>query len=204
MRKCYHLAEMDLFQNLFQGKKGLFFLVFVIGALTGLGGCGKTDDEATAPPAQSSPARTDNKYELGSVISFGTGGGSERFRQDGWSTTEGQYTWAIGNSSKLVLSIPASAQPFTLRMRLTGFTNPPTLTEQPVEVFANGQKIADWTVAATADFTTVIPAAIVKDGGALTIEIKTPKAASPKALGMSEDARVLGVLCSEFAITQGG
>jgi hypothetical protein len=34
--------------------------------------------------------------------------------------------------------------------------------------------------------------------------MKTPKAVSPKAMGISEDARVLGVYCFELAITKGG
>jgi hypothetical protein len=144
-----------------------------------------------------------NIYTLGKVVSFGAGGGSERFRQSGWSDTEKQFTWTIGTSAKLVFPIVPSVQPLNLRMRLTGFTKPPQLPAQPVEVFANEQKIAAWEVSTTADFTAVIPAVIAEKGGVLTIELKTPKATSPKALGMSNDARVLGVLCSELAITAG-
>jgi hypothetical protein len=147
---------------------------------------------------------TGNSYTFGDVVRFGAGTGSERFKQDGWSDTEKQFTWTIGNSAKLTLSIPPNAGPLNLRVRLTGLTKAPQLAFQPVAILANGQKIADWEVSRTADFTAVIPAAIAKKGGILTIELKTPKATSPKALGMSNDARVLGVLCSELAITKGG
>lgn len=140
---------------------------------------------------------------LGNVVGFGTGGDSERYKVSGWSKAEKEFTWTTGNSAKLTLSIPPNARPLSLRMRLTGLTKAPQLTFQPVAVLANGHKIADWEVSGTADFTAVIPESISKKGGPLTIELKTPKAMSPKALGINEDARVLGVLCSELAITAG-
>lgn len=147
---------------------------------------------------------TGNSYTFGDVVRFGAGTGSERFKQDGWSDTEKEFTWTTGNSAELALSLAPYAHLLNLRMRLTGLTKAPQLAVQPVAVLANGQKIADWEVSRTADFIAVIPEAISKKGGILTIELKTPKAASPKALGMSGDTRVLGVLCSELAITKGG
>jgi hypothetical protein len=171
--------------------------------------CGKANSDPVAQsspsglqatPHSSSSGADNNNYELGTVVRFGTGGGSERFRQSGWSNTENEFTWSIGNSAKLFFSIPSANQSLTLRMRLTGLTKSGELPMQPVEVFANGRKIADWEVSSTADFTAVVPAAIVKPGGVLTIELRTPKATSPKVLGMNDDPRVLAVRCSELAI----
>lgn len=199
MRKFCSSFEGNSFSRLFRLKHGFLSLVCMIVGLSGLTSC-EREEPAAAPLSNS---RTDNNYELGSVIHFGIGGGSERFRQSGWSDTEKQFTWSIGNSAKLLLIVPSTDQPLHLRMRLTGFIKLPELPSQPVEVFANGQKIAEWTVAGTADYEAMIPARAIKGGGALTIELKTPKAAVPKSLGVNEDARVLGVLCSELAITQG-
>jgi hypothetical protein len=159
--------------------------------------------EAASPSPESSPGASG--YALGNVINFGTGGGSERFRREGWSHTEQKFTWTIGQSAKLVLSIPGSDQPLTLRMRLAAFTKVPEIPWQPVELYVNGQKLADWTVPADpAEFTAVIPAEVVKNPGELKIELKTPKAISPKALGVSADSRLLGVSCYELSITKGG
>ena len=69
----------------------------------------------------------------------------------------------------------------------------PAVPYQMVEVFANGQKIADWEVADTADFSARIPAEVTKSGGILNIELRVPKATSPKALGLSDDSRILGI-----------
>lgn len=117
-------------------------------------------------------------YEPGSVIRFGTGGGSERFRTSGWSATEKDATWTIGEAAKLSIPIGASNQPLTLHMRLaalSGVIKVPQPSSQSVEVTANGQKIADWDVSAPSDFSAAIPETLVKDGGPLSIELRTPK-----------------------------
>jgi len=71
--------------------------------------------------------------------------------------------------------------------------NRPAVPHQMVEVLANGQKIADWEVADMADFSARIPAEVTKKGGALNIELRVPNATSPKALGLTDDSRILGV-----------
>jgi hypothetical protein len=157
---------------------------------------------AETPPPRSSPSS--NNYAFGDVIKFGSGSGSERFRREGWSYPEQQFTWTTGQSAKLVVSIPVSDQPLTLHMRLAAFTKVPEIPWQPVDVFINGQKLVDWTVTGDpSEFTAVIPAEIAKTGGELKVELKTPKAISPKSLGVSADPRLLGVSCYEFSITKG-
>jgi hypothetical protein len=160
-------------------------------------------ESASVLPEVEAKADIQNNYTMGTIVPFGEGAGSERFRQTGWSDTEKQFTWTTGNSAKLTLSIGESARPLNLRMRLTGLTKAPQLPSQPVTILANGKKIADWEVSQTADYTAEIPAAIAKKDGSLTIELKIPKAVSPKALRLSDDPRVLGVCCSELAITAG-
>ena len=79
----------------------------------------------------------------------------------------------------------------------------PELPFQPVEVEANGQKIAEWQVGDPAEFTAAIPRDITTAGGDLTITFKTPKATSPKALGVNPDPRVLGICCFEMELSKG-
>ena len=201
-------ANLCLVKSSFYFSRSLALLLL----LGFVGGCGPQETGSTAPstsptPAERSaadrlPAATDNTYQLGTVINFGAGGGSERFRVDGWSPSESQFTWSVGNSAKLMFSLGKVDQPLTLRMTMASLINPPALVSQPVEVIANGQKIADWEVAVTADFKATIPAGAIKDDGLLRIELKTPKATSPKSLGLSEDLRVLGVLVSQIEITK--
>jgi Sulfotransferase family len=107
-----------------------------------LSGYGRED----SPPPQSS--QSSSSYAFGDVIKFGVGDGSERFRREDWSYTEQQFTWTIGQSAKLVFTIPGSDQSPTLNVRLAAFTKVPELPWQPVEFYVNGQKLADWTVSA--------------------------------------------------------
>jgi len=48
-------------------------------------------------------------------------------------------------------------------------------------------------VADMADFSARIPAEVTKKGGTLSIEFRVPNATSPKALGLGDDARILGI-----------
>jgi hypothetical protein len=130
---------------------------------------------------------------LGTPIRFNLGGGSERYRGTGWSKTEQDFTWTEGKLAKLNLSIPADTGALVLTMNMGGLTKPPTLAAQAVEVVVNGQKVADWQVADPADFTAQLPADLTKKGGALTIELRLPNATSPKALGLGDDGRLLGI-----------
>jgi hypothetical protein len=130
---------------------------------------------------------------LGKPIEFKAGGNSEAYRVTGWSTTETNFTWTEGTSAKLALPVPANAGALVLKMTMAGLVHEPGLPFQPVEVYANGQKIADWQVGSNSEFTTPVSAEMTKDGGTLSIEFRIPKAVSPKSLGISVDERVLGL-----------
>jgi hypothetical protein len=88
-------------------------------------------------------------------------------------------------------------------MTLAALVKPPELPTQPVEVFIEDQKIAEWQVGNTSEFTAAIPQDLTKRGGTLKILIKTPKATSPKALEINADPRVLGVCCFDLEMSKG-
>ena len=149
------------------------------------------------------PAPADNRYAFESIVSFGTDGGSERFRREGWSHTERLFTWTDGTRAKLELRLPITNRPLGLRMKLAGM-KPADLAAQPVDVFANGKQIAHWQVGAPAFFSAVIPPDLLRRSGKLKIELKMPRATSPKSLGHSADSRLLGVSCTELQISKAG
>jgi hypothetical protein len=140
-------------------------------------------------------------YTLGSVIKFGAGGEAGKFKISGWSSAEKEFTWTEGKGAKLSFTLPQGESALTLRMKLVGLIHPPEVSNQPVEVYVNGQKVADWQVAAPANFTATIPQKIAA-AKQLEIELRTPKSTTPLALKMNDDARVLGVGCYELAITK--
>lgn len=130
-------------------------------------------------------------YQLGTTINFGKSSDARRFCVRGWSLPEDQLTWMEGQSAHMILGVPAS-QPFTLRATMAGLVKSPELPFQPLAVFANDRKIADWQVAEKKEYVAHIPG-IVTVGGELVLEFRTPKATSPKSLGINDDTRVLGV-----------
>jgi hypothetical protein len=170
-------------------------------ALVMLSACGKTNaPEASTTPEPSTPSRgVDLAY--GTVVSFGGGGNSEPLRVSGWSGTETQMTWTEGTAAVLAMRVSPTNEPVALKMKLAGLTKDPELPYQPVEVYVNDQKVADWqVVAGPAEFSASIPQEITRRGGLLRITLKIPKATSPKALGMSDDHRILGVACFDLQL----
>jgi hypothetical protein len=163
-------------------------------ALLLLLGCNRSESgaDSSGPP----------EVQYGSKITFGKGGNSEPYKSTGWSPTEEKFTWSEGTSAQLRIPVPASNEPVTLRMRLAALIKPPELPAQPVEVLINDQKIAEWQVGDTSEFVARVPLDLTKKGGVLNVTIKTPKATSPKALGLSADPRVLGICCLELELAK--
>jgi hypothetical protein len=142
---------------------------------------------------------------VGRQIQFGEGGGSEGYRTSGWSHTEERFTWTEGNSAKLSLPIGGESGPLRLRMSMASFIHAPELPSQPVEVFVNGQKLGEWQVGSNpTENQLAISSDTVKGRRTLEIELRTPKATSPKSVGLNEDPRVLGVCLLWLELTKSG
>jgi hypothetical protein len=162
--------------------------------MTLAGNRSETVTDTTAP--------TPAAIQFGTKISFGEGGNSETYRVSGWSKTEAKFTWTEGTSARLRIPISATNDPISLKMTLAALIKPPDLASQPVEVYVNDQKITEWQVGTTAEFVAAIPSSITKVGGTLAVELRTPKATSPKSLGLSADSRVLGICCLDLELSK--
>lgn len=149
-------------------------------------------------------ASSERDYTLGKKVTFGQSGDSERFRVSGWSATEKEITWSEGRSAVLQFAGLPSSTSLRLKMTLAALTSPPQLPAQTVEVYANGQKIADWQVSGKAEFTALIPSQSATENTTLKIELRIPQAKSPKELGISDDPRVLGISCFDMVIDKVG
>jgi hypothetical protein len=162
-------------------------ITIVLAAACGLlGGCDRPSSERTAPAP---------KLDYGTKVNFGQGGNSDPFKSSGWSVTEQKFTWSEGTSAVLRMTVDPSSENVALKMTIAALVKEPELPSQPVELHVNDQKITEWQVGNTAEFTATLPQDLTRAGGPLSITLKTPKAKSPKELGLSQDARVLGVCC---------
>jgi hypothetical protein len=139
----------------------------------------------------------------GKRVSFAQGGNAEGYKGAGWSTTEEKFTWSEGTSAQLRIPVAATEDKISLKIRIAALVKPPELPSQPVEVLVNDQKVAEWQVGNTAEFVAEIPPSLTKPGGSLNIIFKTPKAASPKTLGLSDDPRILGICCFDLELAKG-
>jgi hypothetical protein len=101
------------------------------------------------------------------------------------------------------MRVPATENAVSLKMKMAALIKPPDLPFQPIEIQVNDQKIAEWQVGDTAEFVASLPHDLTKAGGVLTIVIKTPKATSPKALGLGADPRILGICCLDLELSKG-
>ena len=160
-------------------------------------GCGKPDDALT----RNAPPLRQPNYAFGEVVSFGRGGRSDMFKAGGWSHTEPDRTWTNARSAHLAFTLPKSKGPLALRMRLGGFVAEPFIPFQWVEVIVNNERVAEWQVANAADYIAIIPAETANHEQ-LLIELKMPRAASPRTVTTENDPRVLGVTCFDLAITE--
>lgn len=140
-------------------------------------------------------------YALGTVIAFGAGRGSERYKVSGWSSEELDFTWTEGKAATLQMDVPPSAGPLSLRTRMRGIGRSAQLPFQPTDVFVNGEKVAHWEVGEPAEFRADIPPALITVSGSLLIEFRTPMAIAPSELGGNADTRVLGLCVFELQIT---
>ncbi|MFN2507171.1 MAG: hypothetical protein ABR589_00165 [Chthoniobacterales bacterium] len=139
-------------------------------------------------------------YVYGTVIGFGTADG---FKVSGWSRPEQQSTWSEGNKAVLALNLPPSENGrVDLVATMSAYTHPPALTSQPVEVYANEQKIADWVVSDLAEFSVGLPDTVARKGGTVLLSLQLPKAASPKSFGDGEDSRILGICMRNFRLVR--
>jgi hypothetical protein len=102
----------------------------------------------------------------------------------------------------LEFDLPATTKPLQLTMRLAGLTNPELLPVQLVEVHANGRKVAEWLVGSPAEHHASIPNRVLKENGKLRLELRAPKATTPRVLRISNDPRILGVKVHDVVITE--
>jgi hypothetical protein len=135
-------------------------------------------------------------YKLGTGLTFGRGGSSERFKSFGWSGTEAEFTWTEGRSAGMQFSGIAPGSALTLKVKLRA------LTSDSVSVFANDRKIAEWhpTDSPMEYVAPIAPDTIAADQP-LEIKFVFSNPVSPKALGMGADARLLGICVYALAIT---
>lgn len=133
-------------------------------------------------------------YVIGQTIDFGRQGNSEPHRLAGWGATERHYTWSVARTAQIGLRIQPQRETLQLELLAGAFVHAPERPAQRVEVYAQGRKLADWTIARAKIYRATIPAEATVGGEYLSLEFRLPDAVSPRDLLRDRpDERVLGI-----------
>ena len=141
-------------------------------------------------------------YSLETVVPCDASAACKRLQRGGWAReADGPFTWTVSTRPKMKFSLAPVKGHLGLRMRLVGNINPPELPLQPVEVFANGRKVAVWFVGAPDDFYATIPSSAVGGDGKLYLELSIPHAGKLPT-SAPEETRRFGIGCYELEISK--
>lgn len=136
--------------------------------------------------------------------------GAETFLVSGFSGIEDWGTWSMGPESQIVVPLNTGAPvPTQVRLALAGFV-PPERPEQDVRVslssrFSRGspwveEAASAFLLTATNSRREVVLTRPPTRADAIRITIAVPEPRSPQSLGMSDDARPLGVAVFELGV----
>ncbi|MDB5619750.1 sulfatase-like hydrolase/transferase [Tardiphaga sp.] len=132
-------------------------------------------------------------YRTGDIIAFGQDGNAADFQSGGWNQPSAGFTWSSGKQTSLVIPLQDSAAgALTLQVSLTPWLVPGKVERQTVNVFANGEKIAEWIATASGRYKAQIPARLTASG-VIKLSFALPDATSPAQLGISSDPALYAV-----------
>jgi hypothetical protein len=134
---------------------------------------------------------------MGRIIDFRADRDSEVYLGEGWSQAEADGAWTVGPESSVLLRLAADLE---LDSSLVAFRATPFVSEAHpelrVELRANGASLERWVFGLSdgaEQHKAAIPAGAVGEDRRLRLDFVFENPASPAALGLSPDARRLGL-----------
>ena len=113
----------------------------------------------------------------------------------GFSAAEEGGTWSVGAGCSLVMPLPEYLDAGVwLEVQGVGFVSPPRLVSRPFGVRINGVDLLDLVIDDETVFHVHVPLEVLCLATTLEIFFRHPCGLSPRALGLSDDARELGFL----------
>lgn len=123
----------------------------------------------------------------------------------GWSHPEAWGAWTDGTEAELAMQLtPTLSHPLTVNTYIQSVLTSPEQPVQHIEIIANDHVIAQWLLQTNdlpANRTITIPTAVLNEKGILRLIFRIRNPVSPKALGISNDSRQLGIGIHQILIT---
>lgn len=143
------------------------------------------------------------RYTLGERIEFGTGQNGEYYKSDGFTYAGETATWSEGPNAVIDLWLVEDSFRGDLSVKIVARNA--LAPQRPVvngTVFANAIPVGEWRLTGPAAQVGifVVPGGLVGDDGHLRIRMRVDNPVSPKALGINEDARKLGLYFVEMSL----
>jgi hypothetical protein len=151
--------------------------------------------------------QVDRSVLLGEEIVFAEDSGGERLLGDGWSRVEPTGVWTVSDKASLILNL--SAAPLTdaeLVLRGAAFVTSDH-PELDVQVSAGDERLASRVFRhgeAHRPFRVPLPAAARDETGKAVLELHVRDPARPVDLGLSDDARRLGLHLRSLTVRRSG
>ena len=139
--------------------------------------------------------------EWGEVWSFAGSAQGRLLRIAGWSVAEDWGTWTCNGQALLLMRLPAK---LTCQLSFEGYA---FVTEnhrrQTIRVLANGHQVAEWRFVFGVEpppLNLTISVDLLPEHGDLLLTFECPDSQSPLALGLSADARQLGLALRSMCV----
>ena len=136
-------------------------------------------------------------------ITFGRGGNWNQFQSKNLDRPEALRTWSLGTECQLTMPCPLQGEPLWLEIVGEGFVSPPHLVSRPLAVSVNGTHLADFDIDDVVRLQVYVPPELTLSGE-LVVDVRHPACPSPRAMGVSVDARSLGLMFERVALRRLG
>lgn len=124
---------------------------------------------------------------------FGRDGNGPEKTGRGWSAPENGFTWAIGDSSLLVLDAPPEAAHYLLDFDIVPFQAPPAVPGQRLSVVVNGTQVHQFDRLVRGKSSCAVPGHLVRGRDKVEILLEHPDAARPCDVSDETDDRRLAI-----------
>lgn len=160
--------------------------------------------EVSRPRRNGETSTTLHAYAMGEAIRFGTEAPTLRYAHSGLLAPEPWGCWSGPGPVQLVLPLAAPVKrDLVLRVDANLLVDPATKPLGAFEIRVNGQAVLQiHDSRGRAEYSTRIPATLCTGLQVMVIEFIPLMAASPKELGLSSDARTLGVGLRSLSIDE--
>lgn len=117
---------------------------------------------------------------------------ADKYLWYGWSGKEDRFRWTDGKEAALVFSL-GEVTDTLLDVKLGPFLPKGKLTEQRVRIIVNGREVSTLvlTEEGAGEYKVLLPKSLLRDKNLLVFRL--PDANSPRALGIGDDPRQLGI-----------